>query len=220
MGDDVSGWGVKKQPKSSEPNDDHQPIGYRWEAVSEAQLGHWMAALAHWLKTTVRETPLDASRALRFLYFSGDLGAGKTTAVRALLRALGVMGPIKSPTYALVEPYALFVDPIVDQTQGGTPEAGPMDALAVSHWDLYRLADPEELAFVGFRDYVGPNQIQVVEWPERGVGYLPWPDVWFRLSLPSHSAAKATMSADTRDIEVQCFSAAGQNWLMQWLSST
>jgi tRNA threonylcarbamoyladenosine biosynthesis protein TsaE len=85
---------------------------------------------------------------------SGDLGSGKTTLCRALLRALGHEGPVKSPTYTLVEPYDL-------------PQ------YRVQHYDLYRLADPEELDYLGLRDFVGPETLTLIEWPEKAASALP-----------------------------------------------
>ncbi|MCC2655550.1 MAG: tsaE [Panacagrimonas sp.] len=98
------------------------------------------------------------------VYLRGDLGAGKTTLARGLLRAAGVEGTLRSPTYTLMEPYA----------------AGGQSFL---HLDLYRLADPAEVEQLGLRDYPVETTVWLVEWPEKGAGFLPPANLEVRLAI-------------------------------------
>lgn len=98
------------------------------------------------------------------IHLSGPLGAGKTTLVRGLLRSLGWTGAVKSPTYTLVETYT-FGEQIIH------------------HFDLYRLLDPEELEFIGLRDFLDGHAVCLIEWAERGTGLLPAPDLGVEIAF-------------------------------------
>jgi tRNA threonylcarbamoyladenosine biosynthesis protein TsaE len=97
-------------------------------------------------------------------YLSGDLGAGKTTLARGFLRARGVPGPVRSPTFTLLECYEL-------------------PGLIVVHTDLYRVRTPSELEALGLRDLARPAHVWLIEWPERGSGHLPPADVEIELRV-------------------------------------
>ena len=98
------------------------------------------------------------------IHLRGQLGAGKTTLVRGLARALGIEGPIKSPTYTLVEPYA-------------------HGSIKLYHFDLYRLGDGEELEYLGVRDAFAEAAVFLIEWPERAGDWLPEPDLRIQLNI-------------------------------------
>ncbi|WP_017940571.1 MULTISPECIES: tRNA (adenosine(37)-N6)-threonylcarbamoyltransferase complex ATPase subunit type 1 TsaE [unclassified Thioalkalivibrio] len=119
--------------------------------------------LANQERTEAAGAALAALGTPHIVFLEGDLGAGKTTWVRGLLHRLGHEGAVRSPTYTLVEPYAL-----ADRE--------------VLHFDLYRLGDPEELEYLGVREAFGGNALWLVEWPERGAGWLPAPDLVVRLA--------------------------------------
>ena len=98
------------------------------------------------------------------VWLVGDLGAGKTTLARGLLRGLGFSGRVKSPTYTLVELY-------------------PLSRFNLYHFDLYRIADPDEWEDAGFREYFNDASVCLVEWPEKAKGMLPPPDIRVRLDF-------------------------------------
>jgi tRNA threonylcarbamoyladenosine biosynthesis protein TsaE len=117
------------------------------------------------------------------VYLQGPLGAGKTTFARGVLRAFGVTGAVKSPTYTLVEPYATAYGP-------------------VAHFDFYRISDVEELEFLGMREYL-ERGLCLFEWPERARDSLPHADLVFEIA-PTEKG---------RDLTATAFSTAGEGWL-------
>jgi tRNA threonylcarbamoyladenosine biosynthesis protein TsaE len=123
------------------------------------------------------------------LHLRGELGAGKTTVVRGLLRALGFPGRVKSPTYGLVEPYRL-------------------SRLNLYHFDFYRLKDRSEWLSSGFREHFNPDSLCVVEWPERAAGAIAAPDLEIQLSY----------SASGREADLDARSPRGEAWLAAALS--
>jgi tRNA threonylcarbamoyladenosine biosynthesis protein TsaE len=115
------------------------------------------------------------------VFLEGDLGAGKTTLVRGVLRGLGHEGTVRSPTYTLIEPYEV----------GGR---------RCAHLDLYRLADPGELEYLGLRDLLAGDQLLFIEWPAKGAGVLPAPDLRVMIEIV----------AEGRDLALEPVSARGR----------
>ncbi len=116
---------------------------------------------------------------LAYIELQGDLGAGKTTLVRHLLRALGVQGRIKSPTYAVVECYEL-------------PD------LNAWHFDFYRFSDPREWEDAGFRDIFASPGLKLAEWPEKAAGCVPLADLLVQLDVQDDPTRKVILTAQTR----------------------
>ncbi len=120
-----------------------------------------------------------------FIELQGDLGAGKTSFVRHLLQALGVRGRIKSPTYAVVEPYDLG-----HTRTGGRP-------LAIWHFDFYRFNDPAEWEDAGFRDIFASEGLKLAEWPQKAHGVLPLADLALHIEVQHDEARRVHLMAQT-----------------------
>ena len=114
-----------------------------------------------------------------FIALDGPLGAGKTTFVRHLLRALGISGRIKSPTFAVLEPYELA------------------DGRRISHFDFYRFADPREWEDAGFREIFAAPGLKLAEWPDKAAPVLPVPDWRLQIDTDAHEARQVQVHALT-----------------------
>ena len=150
--------------------------------ADESSMLEWSRQAASSIVQNSRESGL-------VIHLVGDLGMGKTTLSRGLIQALGHKGNVKSPTYTLVEPY-------------------DFNGFNVYHFDLYRLADAEELEYMGVRDYFAPNSLCLVEWPEKGEGILPAADLQIEL----------TQWQQGRSLSITSASKAGANQQAQWAS--
>lgn len=144
---------------------------------------HATVTLAQRLAESLTQLPQKPKLAV--VYLQGDLGAGKSFLVRALIQALGWPAAVKSPTYSLIESYDLAWGP-------------------VHHLDLYRLADPEELDYLGIRDLCAQDpSLLLIEWPSKGLGFLPEADLVLRLEG----------SGTSRELEMIPNSEFAQEWL-------
>ena len=141
------------------------PATFVWR--SEEDTAAWAARLA-----------AQPALAQAYITLHGDLGAGKTTLVRHLLRALGVQGRIKSPTYAVVEPH----------------EA---PGLSIWHFDFYRFDDPREWEDAGFRDIFANPGLKVAEWPEKAAALTPLADLAIHIEATDDTERKVTLHAPT-----------------------
>jgi tRNA threonylcarbamoyladenosine biosynthesis protein TsaE len=123
------------------------------------------------------------------IYLQGDLGAGKTTFARGFLRGLHYTGKVKSPTYTLVESYETY-------------------GVKVYHFDLYRLTDPQELEFMGIQDYFTEPALHLIEWPDKGLGFLPSPDL----------SCSILMAAEGREVNLEAHTPIARNILKQLIA--
>jgi tRNA threonylcarbamoyladenosine biosynthesis protein TsaE len=125
---------------------------------------------------------------------SGDLGSGKTALVRGWLRALGVSGPVRSPTFTVLEPYVVGLEPPAAMGCPTGLEVQSVSSLDFYHFDFYRFADPSEFSTAGFRDLFGAGRICAIEWPEKAGERLPGADLAITLQVEG-DGRRATMTA-------------------------
>lgn len=142
----------------------------------------------------VAQALADAFEPPAIVYLSGDLGTGKTTLVRALLRRLGFAGRVKSPSFTLVEPYNL-------------------SRFDLYHFDLYRFSSGDEWRAAGFDEYLRGDDVCVVEWAELGGDALPTPDLWLRLAFAPAAPGDEAVDA-ARVLEADAYTEAGRRWLI------
>jgi tRNA threonylcarbamoyladenosine biosynthesis protein TsaE len=141
-----------------------------------ARLG---AALAHAIEALAQDI---ATQGL-VVALAGELGAGKTSLARGAFRALGVSGPVKSPTFTLVEPYVV-------------------SSLNFYHFDFFRIADPEEISSAGLREMFGPASVCLIEWPEKAGRRLPVADL--RIALRAHGDGRQARLTAASELGTRC----------------
>ena len=149
---------------------------FRHAPILETHTLRWLdeAGCAAWAQQLAQRAALRQA----YIELLGPLGAGKTTLVRHLLRALGVRGRIKSPTYAVLEPHTL-------------------PGLAISHFDFYRFNDAREWDDAGFRDVFAAPGLKLAEWPEKAAGVLPTPDLRLHITPQDDDSREVTAQALT-----------------------
>ena len=157
--------------------DSHSPI-------VKTLVWHDEAATEFFAQSLARQAAIGQA----LIELKGDLGAGKTTFARHLLKSLGVQGRIKSPTYAVVEAYAL---------PAATQPAGHNAGLAIWHFDFYRFNDPQEWEEAGFRELFASPGLKLVEWPEKAAGHLPQPDLVIDIDMLANESRAVTLTAYT-----------------------
>ena len=133
-----------------------------------------MLAVASSLASFIQQQ--DAQQPAWVIYLNGDLGAGKTSFCRGVIHALGHQDAVKSPTFTLVEPYEQLQPPVY-------------------HFDLYRLSEPDELEYIGIRDYFADNRLCLIEWPENGDGRIAAADFSLEILRQHHSCRQLSISA-------------------------
>lgn len=118
------------------------------------------------------------------LHLVGTLGAGKTAFCRALIRSLGYEGAVKSPTFTMVEPY-------------------PLAAVDIYHFDLYRLTEPEELEYLGIRDYAAAKNLLLIEWPDKGAELTPPADLTLSIDIDGQGRLARLVASSSRGVAIE-----------------